>query len=233
MVGCCIGWAFPEPSERHDPSQRDAHSQATVTVPPGGGVHPLSRGSGQGEERLVCPAAVHPSPPSRARTEPRNNAPASLPLAATLTRVATHTMVASHGTADVDGATDRGVCGARVFSPIYDGATPKTQPAMNTITEKYAPHQAHKHHYGWVRIYPVPSVLLSVSFVLVYLPSQNGGESPIRWRRHAHDALMGLAAERAYVRMVWNCIHSVHRCPSTRWVALSTTPPHTSATARR
>jgi hypothetical protein len=45
---------------------------------------------------------------------------------------------------------------AGVRSPIYDGATPKTQPAMNTITKKYPPHQAHKHHYGWVRFHPIP-----------------------------------------------------------------------------
>lgn len=43
---------------------------------------------------------------------------------------------------------------ARNDCPIYDGATPKTQPAMNTITKKYPPHQAHKHHYGWSP--PVP-----------------------------------------------------------------------------
>jgi hypothetical protein len=52
---------------------------------------------------------------------------------------------------------------------------------MNTITKKYAPHQAHKHHYGWVRNSPVPSVLLwamvSFVFVFVYVRSGDDGET--------------------------------------------------------
>jgi hypothetical protein len=104
-----------------------------------------------------CAPPLSTLPPSRASTRPRNDAPASLPLAATVTGIATPTMVAMAPRMLTVPLT--WVCGARVSSPIYDGATPKTQPAMNHLTKKYAPHQAHKHHYGWVRIYPVPSVL--------------------------------------------------------------------------